>query len=324
MLFDRLMELKQTGRALFLPDKDAYMEVVRKKIEISSELDALWEDGFSGLTINALYDGDAIASWETVMHITGDASLFAHLETIYLGILARRTRIATNVRNVVRAANGALVLYFPARFDHWAVQGGDGYAAHIGGASGVSTDAQAGWWGAKGSGTVPHALIAATGGDTMTAVRMFGESYPEANLVALVDFANDSVATALECCRALGDRLWGVRLDTSENMVDRSLIPVMGRFAPTGVVPELVFMTREALDREGFHGVKIIVSGGFTPERISQFVKMGAPVDVFGVGSCLVRGQFDYTADIVRVAGRHCAKEGRSFSPNPRLERVNA
>lgn len=322
-LFDRLIELKRVGRSLFLTDKDSYLGVLREKTGISAELDALWVDGFDGLTIDALHDGDRIAPWESIMHIRGDACLFAHLETIYLGILARRTKIATNVRNVVEAAGGATVLYFPARFDHWAVQGGDGYAAHIGGAGGVSTDAQAEWWGAKGSGTVPHALIAATGGDTVCAVRMFGESYPDTNLVALVDFDNDCIGTALRCCREIGPALWGVRLDTSENMVDRSILPNMGCFKPTGVVPELVFMMRDALDREGFTQVKIIVSGGFNPERIAMFKKLGVPVDAYGVGSCLMQGQFDYTADVVLVNGKHCAKVGRRFRPNPRLEQVN-
>lgn len=321
-LFDRLIELKRKGRSVFQHEKEAYLEIVKEKIEISRELDDLWEDGFAGLKIEALFDGDRIAPWESVMHITGDASLFAHLETIYLGILARRTKIATNVRRVVEAAGGTTVLYFPARFDHWAVQGGDGYAAYIGGAGGVSTDAQAEWWGAKGSGTVPHALIAAVGGDTVRAVSLFGESYPETNLVALVDFDNDCVGTALQCCRVLGDRLWGVRLDTSENMVDRSIVPFMGEFKPTGVVPELVSMTRKALDREGFNKVKIIVSGGFNPERIADFVRRGVPVDAYGVGSFLMQGQFDFTADVVLLEGRPCSKKGRSHNPNQRLEKV--
>ena len=104
-------------------------------MEFSCQLDDLWESAFENLKVEALYDGARIAPWETVMHITGDASLFAHLETVYLGILARRSKIASNVRGVVDAANGKIVLYFPARFDHWAVQGGDGYAAHIGGAN---------------------------------------------------------------------------------------------------------------------------------------------------------------------------------------------
>ena len=42
----------------------------------------------------------------------------------------------------------------------------------------------------------------------------------------------------------------------------------------------------------------------------------------YGVGSSLFAGRFDFTADIVMVDGRPSAKHGRSFRPNPRLERV--
>jgi len=321
-LFDELIRLKDEARRYFLSDRQKYLDTIRRKMEISEELDREWEDGFGELEVHALRDGDEIAPWETVMHIKGDYTLFAHLETIYLGVLARRTRIATNVRRVVEAARGKKVLFFPARFDHWAVQGGDGYAAYVGGAHGVSTDAQAAWWGAEASGTVPHALIASTHGNTVEAVRIFAAAYPRVNLVALVDFHNDCVGTALECARALGDRLWGVRLDTSENLVDRSIIPEMGEFVPTGVVPELVFKVREALDREGFEHIRIVVSGGFTAEKVARFEEQGAPVDAYGVGSCLVQGAYDFTADVVQVDGRPCAKTGRRLRPNPRLQLV--
>ncbi len=318
-LFDRLMEIKKQSRHSFLSNKQEYIDWVQQKVEVSQELDSLWVNGFSDLKVEALFDGDRISPYETVMLIRGNASLFAHLETIYLGILARRTRIATNVRRVVEAANGKTVLYFPARFDHWAIQGGDGYAAHIGGAAGVSTDAQGEWWGAGASGTIPHALIASLGGDTVRATNLFNQTYPEANLVALVDFDNDCVETSLQCARAMGSKLWGVRLDTSENLVDKSIVPVMGTFKPTGVNPKLVELTRKALDREGFSHVRIVASGGFNPERIAAFETAGVPVDAYGVGSYLMQGSFDYTADIVQVNGEPMAKFGRKYNANPRL-----
>ena len=321
-LFDRLIELKSLARQHFIKSQKDYLKAIEQKMDVHSQLDELWESGFEKLKVEALYDGDRIAPWETVMHITGDASLFAHLETVYLGILARRTKIASNVRGVVDAANGKIVLYFPARFDHWAVQGGDGYAAHIGGASGVSTDAQAQWWGAKASGTVPHALIAAVGGDTVRAITLFGDAYPDVDLVALVDFDNDSVGTSLQCCEALGERLWGVRLDKSNTLVDKSIIPAMQNFKPTGVTPRLVEVTRRELDKHGFNHVKIIVSGGFNPDRIIEFEKRQVPVDAYGVGSYLMRGVNAFTADVVMLAGKPCAKVGRRYSPNPRLELV--
>jgi nicotinate phosphoribosyltransferase len=278
---------------------------------------------WSQLEIRTLRDGDPIAPRETVMFITGPYVAFAHLETLYLGVLARRTRVATNTRRVVEAAWPKPVMFFPARFDHWLVQTGDGYAAHIAGAIGVSTDAQASWWGSSGIGTVPHALIAAFGGDTVAASRAMADAMPpETKIITLVDFDNDCVGTSLAAARALGPRLHGVRLDTSESMVDKSIVPLMGAFDPRGVNPQLVRNVRAALDAEGFTAVQIVVSGGFTPDKIRRFEAAGVPVDSYGVGSSLFAGSYDFTADIVTVDGRPIAKTGRAYRPNPRLERV--
>ncbi len=282
-----------------------------------------WINGFKELEVHALHEGDTLLPWETVATIEGDYSLFAHLETVYLGCMARRTLVMRNVHEVVEAAQGKPILYFPARHDHWLVQTGDGWAAHVAGAIGVSTDAQASWWGGRGVGTVPHGLIAAYGGDTVRASRLFAKRFGhDMNVTVLVDFANDSVTTALEVAEALGDDLWGVRLDTSDKLADESLRRLHGDDAPTGVAPELVRMTREALDDAGFPNVKIVVSGGFTAERIHAFEADGVPVDAYGVGSSLIRGANDFTADVVMVDGRPCGKVGRELKPNPRLSPV--
>ena len=281
-------------------------------------------DDWDALEVHALHEGDAIAPMETVLTIEGDYSVFAHLETVYLGCMARRSLVMRNVRQVVDAANGKPILFFPARHDHWLVQTGDGWAAHVAGAIGVSTEAQASWWGGVGVGTVPHGLIAAFGGDTVAAARAFAERYADdMNVTVLVDFENDSVRTALEVADALGDRLWGVRLDTSERMVDRALWHEMGDFKPTGVNVVLVERVRSALDAAGHNRVRIVVSGGFDAAKIREFEGLGAPVDAYGVGSSLVRGENDFTADVVRVDGRDCAKAGRAYRPNPRLVRVD-
>jgi nicotinate phosphoribosyltransferase len=291
--------------------------------------DGRWVDGWDDLVVRALYDGDAVEPLETVMTIEGDFGLFAHLETCYLGVLSRRTRIATNARTIVSAAAGKDVLYFPARFDHHLVQTGDGYAAYISGALGVSTDANAEWWGSRGMGTVPHALIAAYGGDTVLATCKFAQYIdPSVNVIALVDFATDCVGTSLAVARALGTRLWGVRLDTSATLVDASVIPQMGTFSPTGVNPQLVRNVRAALDAEGFGTVKIVASGGFNARRIRAFEEDGVPVDAYAVGSAFFEnaGRYDYTADIVAIeegdTWRECHKVGRPERPNPRLAPV--
>jgi nicotinate phosphoribosyltransferase len=293
------------------------------KLCAGRDVDGDWQPGWDDLTVHALHEGDEISPYESVMHIEGDYSLFAHLETVYLGSLARRTLIMRNVHDVGEAAPGKPILYFPARHDHWLVQTGDGWAAHIAGAIGVSTDAQASWWGGKGIGTVPHALIACFNGDTVAAARAFAEHVAgETRIVVLVDFENDSVKTSLEVADALGERLWGVRLDTSHTIIDRSLLDHMGTFDPRGVNPELVRLVRKALDEAGHGRVRIVVSGGFTAERIREFERQEVPVDVYGVGSSLIRGENDFTADVVMVEGRPCAKVGREFSPNERMQLV--
>ena len=283
-----------------------------------------WLSGWSDLEVWALYEGDRIAPRETVMTIEGDYGLFAHLETVYLGCMARRSLIMRNVAEVVEAARGKQIFYFPARHDHWLVQTGDGWSAHVAGAIGVSTDAQASWWGGRGIGTVPHGLIAAYGGDTVGAASAFAERFhEEMNITVLVDFDNDSVKTALEVADALGPKLWGVRLDTSEQLVDRSLYDEMGGFTPTGVNPRLAEKVRTALDAGGYRDVRIVASGGFDARRIREFESAGVPVDAYGVGSSLIRGQNDFTADVVLLEGRPVAKVGRRYLPNPRLERVD-
>src|SRR5262249_17425934 len=179
----------------------------------------------------------------------------------------------------------------PARHDHYRVQTGDGYAAYVAGRIvgapiGVTTDDQASWWGGVGVGTVPHALIAAYGGDTVLAARKFADwAPPDMNITVLADFDDMSVETALAVARELGPRLWGVRLDTSETLVDRSLWDELGDFKPTGVNARLVWKVREALDAADFSSVHIVVSGGFDAAKIRAFERDGVPVDAYGARS---------------------------------------
>jgi nicotinate phosphoribosyltransferase len=304
--------------------KDAYLGGMDEAIAILKLCSHDWNE----LTVHALYDGERIEPWDTVMTVEGDYTLFAHLETAYLGVLARRTLITTNVVRVLEAANGKPIIFMPARHDHHRVQTGDGYAAYVAGKVvgapiGVTTDEQASWWGGRGIGTVPHSLIASYGGNTTLAATKFAEwASDDINITVLVDFENNSVETALEVARALGPRLWGVRLDTSEMLVDRSLWEELGDFKPTGVNERLVRKVRNALDEDGFEHVKIVVSGGFTIDKIEEFEEKGVPVDAYGVGSSLIRGSNDFTADIVLTDGRPSAKVGRAFRPNPLLELV--
>jgi nicotinate phosphoribosyltransferase len=327
---------------------DEYAPVAREVFELSQELAALWEPAWRDLRVASLFDGEVAAPREPVMHIEGEYAAFAHLETLYLGALSEGTRVATNTRDVVAAANGKPVIMFGARHQVHEAQAGSGYAAYVGGAVGVSTDEQGEWWGSTGLGTVPHALIAVYGGDTTVATLKFDEYINRAsdalghltakgtaeghvNVTSLVDFRNDVVNTSLGVAHALGQRLWGVRVDTSESLIDASVLREIGaadgqtREAEVrGVTPRLIFLLRKALDNAGYGHVRIVASGGFDAKKIRRFEELAVPVDVYGVGSALVSGAgFDHTADIVRVNGMPMSKTGRGYAESDRLHAVD-
>lgn len=222
------------------------------------------------------YDGDPMRV-RPVIRVRGRYRDFAMLETPTLGTLTRASRIATNVYEVLVAARGKPVLFFPARFDAHEIQAADGYAYDIavrryardtGRAVGsfVSTDAQGDWWGGAGGGTVAHAAIATFFGDTAELMISFAETQPPAvPRIALVDFHNDSVGDSLAALEAMfgryracidrGEeieakkyRLYGVRLDTSGSMRDVSVPETGDPAQDLGVTPELVRIVRRALD----------------------------------------------------------------------------
>ena len=241
-------------------------------------------DTSRSLQVWAVRDGDAVEYTgdpmhvQPVMRIRGRYRDFAILETPILGVLARGSRIATNVYHVLWAARGKPVLFFPARFDAHELQAADGYAYDIAVhrfnedyvgqlAPSVSTDAQGDWWGGAGGGTIAHAAIACFLGDTTEAVLAFAETRPvEIPRIALVDFDNDCVGATLGVMNALFARyrecidagkpdeaekyrLYGVRPDTSSSLRDVSIPPLGDPVLDCGVSPRLVFELRQAIDR---------------------------------------------------------------------------
>lgn len=319
------------------------------------------------------YEGDPLKV-KPILKVRGNYRHFGHLETALLGVLSVPTRIATNVYNVMVAAKGKQILFFPARFDHYKMQGIDGYAYWIAiqrynldfetdAMASVSTHAQGDWWGGKGGGTISHSTIACFLGNTAEAMMQFARIMPlETPRIALVDFHNDCVKESQKVIRAMwqtywnyykvGDikqadryKLYGVRPDTSGNMIDESIQAEPGVSAH-GVTPQLVHNIRGAIDcyweellnempveeqkcarpvlKQYCESVKIIVTGGFNADKIKSFEAAGVPVDIYGVGSSLLENSSsngtnnDFTADIVKVKVDGCyrelAKVGRGSS----------
>ncbi|OEH91787.1 nicotinate phosphoribosyltransferase [Bacillus solimangrovi] len=287
-------------------------------------------DNPNELEIFSLKDGDKIRPYETVLTITGPYQNFGYLEGIIDGILGRRTSVATNVYNVVKAARQSgtqkPIIFMGDRDDHFTQQSGDGYAAYIGGSTAQATHAMNEWWGKKGMGTMPHALIQLFEGDTVAATKAYHDQFPEDALVALVDYNNDVIEDALKVAREFGNKLEAVRVDTSRTLIDKYFTrnpELLGTFDPRGVNPQLIFALRNALDAEEFHHVKIVVSGGFNEARIKEFEQQGVPVDMYGVGSSLLKINIGFTGDNVTLNGKEQAKTGRRLRSNPRLEKVD-
>jgi nicotinate phosphoribosyltransferase len=333
-----------------------------------------WQD----LEVDAVHDGD-VTYYDgdpedvlTVIEVRGRYRDFAMLETPILGVLSRASRIATNVYEVLQVSNGKSVLYFPARFDLPETQALDGYAYYLAIRRYnmeykqdlqplVSTDAQGAWWGGRGVGTVPHALIAAFVADTVETMLQFARHVPiETPRIMLADFDNDVLAAARETLANFwphyreayeaGDdndmKRWslnGVRADTSGQIRDQSL----DEDDPKGVSPLLIRKLRAALNsaweswnvpasledvaKNFCKQVQIIVSGGFNREKVELFERSRAPVDSYAVGSSFLSNDkttnTDFTMDVVRVRinGQwvDMAKVGRRPSDNPNLQRVD-
>lgn len=316
----------------YKPDNIVTMQFFQKEHAVlcgTDEVIALiktFADDPDSLEIFSLKDGDKISPFETVLTITGPYQNFGFLEGVIDGILARRTSVSTNVYNVVKAAGQKPVIFMGDRDDHFTQQAGDGYAAHIGGSTAQATHAMNEWWGKKGMGTMPHALIQLFNGDVVEASKAYHEKFPEDELLVLVDYNNDVITDALKVARVFGDKLKGVRIDTSRTMIDQYFIrnqDVLGTFDPRGVNAPLVFALREALDKEGFQHVKIVVSGGFNQQRIMEFEEQQVPVDIYGIGGSLLKINIGFTGDNVMLNGEPQAKSGRKYRFNERLEKVD-
>ena len=278
----------------------------------------------ASLKIEALNDGDLIDANEPVLKVTGKYENFGFLESMIDGILARRSSVATNVYRVMKVLKGNDIFSMADRQDEYNTQIGDGYATYVAGIRKVSTDAQGYWWGGKGMGTMPHALIQICGGDICKASDIYHATYPNEQVTALIDYNNDVITDSLKLARHLGKTLRAVRVDTSKSLVDHYFDDKdTSGFDPHGVCKELIFALRKALDDEGFNYVKIIVSSSFNAQKIEEWVKLGVPVDTYGVGTSFVNNMtVGFTGDLVILDGKDEAKEGRHNIPSDRLKLV--
>ena len=265
----------------------------------------------SGTEVWALEEGAKIEGGEVALRIKAPYASLGLYETAICGTLSSCSGWASAARECVEAAAGTPIVANGARHVHPNVAAYIDYSSVTAGCASCTTILGSRLSAITPSGAMPHSLPLLLG-DTVRAVQAFDRHMPqEVPRIALVDTFRDEAEEALNVARAFGERLRGVRLDTP---------PERG-----GVTPDLVKEVRARLDLVGFRHVEIIVSGGFTPERIATFVEQGAPVSSYWVGSYISSAQpNDFTADIHEIDGRPVAKRGRTpgITVNPRLDRV--
>ena len=246
--------------------------------------------------VEAMAEGTLFKAWQPVMNIEGMYSKFGVYETSILGFLCQASGIATKAARCKRIAGDRIILSFGARRMHPIIAPMIERNAYVGGCDGVSVIKSAELIEEKPTGTIPHALVLLFG-DTIKATKAFDDVIDKNVMrVALIDTFLDEKFEAIRVAEAMGDKLFGMRLDT----------PSTRRGDFKGLIKE----TRWELDIRGYKNIKLLVSGGIDEENIR---KLKDVVDGFGVGTSISNAPvIDFALDIVEIDGEPFAKRGVS------------
>ena len=240
-------------------------------------------------------EGTVFRAWEPILEIEGRYTEFGRFETALLGLMCQASGVATMAARCKVAAQGRPVFSFGARRVHPAVAPMMERNAYIGGCDGVAEVMGAKLAGIEPTGTMPHAVILMMG-DTVKAAKAFDEAVDESiRRVVLIDTFNDEQVEAVRVAEALGDRLFGVRLDTPGSR--------------RGDMRRILYETRWELDARGFNHVKLLVSGGVDEYKIPP---LNDYADVYGVGTTISSAPVvDFSMDIIEIEGKPAAKRGQ-------------
>ena len=225
------------------------------------------------------------AIYEPLMVIEGRYVDFAEYENPILGLLTSSTSVSTKAAKLRLAADSKLLISFGTRRVHPALAAMVERACYLAGFDGVSNVLAAKLLKVEPSGTMPHALVQILGNQEK-AWRLFDETIPRSvPRVALVDTFWDEKTESIRAFEVLGDKLWGVRLDTPASR--------RGDFA------KIAEEVRWELDIRGGKAVKIIASGRLDGDAIH---KLNAIVDGYGIGTAVAYPPVvDLSAKIVEV-----------------------
>lgn len=267
-------------------------------------------------------DGEILKKKESCLIIKGNYSKFAFLENIIDGILSRMSSVATNVRNMKKLTDKEII-FMADRSDMYLNQSFDAKAAYTSGiklfvtksmVEELPSDAQY-------VGTIPHSLIQQHKGNIVDTLRSYYKMFPERKLVALIDYNNDCESEIKSISKSeLKDKIWAVRIDTSSSLVDKGLERRNKKIY--GVNSELIKLVRKTLDNNNLSNVKIIVSSGINEDTVKKFNSEKAPIDIYGIGSSLIKINTFFTGDLVELNGESEAKFGRKIEINSYIDKM--
>lgn len=245
--------------------------------------------------VDTFPEGSSFRAGEPIFSIAGMYRAWGHFETAILGLLCQASGIATKAARCKKAAEGRPVISFGARRMHPALAPMIERNAFIGGCDGVSVVKSAELIKEEPVGTMPHSLILILG-DTVEAAKAFDAVIdPRVKRVVLIDTFSDEKFEAVRVAEALGERLFGVRLDTPSSR--------------RGNMLEILKEVRWELDYRGFPQVKLFISGGLDEAEIRRLNPMA---DAYGVGTAISNAAvMNFALDLVEIDGRPIAKRGK-------------
>ncbi len=267
------------------------------------------------IKIHYLPDGTVVTPGKCVLSITGPYQYVCCLENIIDGVLARRSSVANNCYQFLKLLKPEQLIFMGDRSDDYHILPYDGYAAYVGGIRYFSNQAHVAFIPNQAdvhvTGTIPHALIQQFNGDIAKVYEAYTKYYPN-DVTMLVDYQNDTIAT-LEQLKPYFNNISAVRIDTSKNMLDKSLQKIKHTANDYGSSHKLICLTRKWLDQNNGKHIKIICSSSNSLHKVQDFIKQKTPVDYYGIGSALTKLNLHFTADLVQLNNKNQAKEGRSY-----------
>lgn len=267
----------------FFPDPNYIFGLFLGSWEVAKLLEGL------PVEVDAMEEGEIFFPLEPVLTVRGHYVDFVRYETAIIGFVSFLSGVGTKAVRIRLASGSKEVFSFGTRRQHPALAPVVEYASYVAGLDGVSNVLGAQRLGIRAVGTMPHALILIMGGDRRAFEyfnRYIDESVPR---IALVDTFGSPVRESLEALEVLGDRLYGIRID-SKDYVD-SIQEIRWNFKHKGV-----------------ENLKIYLSGGLDEYEVD---KLHPHVDGFGVGTRLANAPvLDFALKIVEVNGQPLAKVG--------------